>query len=331
MRHDRNSDPRLLSVSVIYTTLIGDRPSASRTRLNLAVLRPLHLFTFIRSLKKLRRYDPLNPQHLQSRPNVSPLALSIHYNSPRSSPSYPSYPTSPAQSSFSSPMLQPSIPPELQAELAKLKAWEKRGERLFKKKVWARRLIITTLLGPLVVFGLVVAAGLERTPLTGRWRVLLISPEEEDTIHKGLLETGWFQAVLDILVPSSQDGTPPAPISIVPADDWRWDWVESNLRRLEAGAQACHDRHYDPSASLSIPSDPVDPNFPPPPPPQYPLHPRPRVSQILHHSCLCLSSDPPPPDPVDAGQPPRLDGPPYQVNSQYLLDRRCDHDGLADD
>lgn len=160
--------------------------------------RPLHVFAFVRSLKRLRRYDPLDPHFLKTRPGVSPQALLIHYNS-RPNLSYPSFP-SPSDASLpvspSSASLPPSPPPELLAELAQLREWEQKGEKLFRKKLLAMRLVLATLLGPLLVFALVVLAGLERTPLSGRWRVLLISPEEEELIHQALLETGYVHRVL---------------------------------------------------------------------------------------------------------------------------------------
>ncbi|KAL7417123.1 hypothetical protein BDY24DRAFT_438231 [Mrakia frigida] len=316
------SSKREIALPALIWPLLGFLKSSAMvtvigtiTRVAVSFL-PLHLFTFLKSLKHLRRYDPLDPHHLQSRPKVSQQALLIHYNSPRPSLSYPSFPTTPAlsilSSSNSSLPVPPAPPPELLLELNQLREWEKKGEKWFRKKMMAINLILATLLGPVLIFGLVVLAGLERTPLTGRWRVLLISPEEEETIHEALLATGWFQAVLDVLAPSSQN-----PINIVPADDWRWNWVESTLRRLELGAQSCVDRHYDPSSPSS---SPVDPNFPPPPPPAFPLHPRPRASQTLHSLCSWTICPPPAsesklepePEPINQGAP-KLDGPPYQL------------------
>ena len=48
-----------------------------------------------------------------------------------------------------------------------------------------------------------------------RWRLILLSPEEEDEISAQLAGPGWYHAVGEIL---SQDGTTPHLIS---PDDWR--------------------------------------------------------------------------------------------------------------
>jgi len=48
-----------------------------------------------------------------------------------------------------------------------LRTWEQKGEKWFKKKMMAMNLILITLVGPVLIFGLVVLAGFERVPLTG--------------------------------------------------------------------------------------------------------------------------------------------------------------------
>jgi len=83
------------------------------------------------------------------------------------SPSDPNLLTSVLSSSNSSLPIPPSPPPELLAELALLRTWEQKGEKWFKKKMMAMNLILITLVGPVLIFGLVVLAGFERVPLTG--------------------------------------------------------------------------------------------------------------------------------------------------------------------
>ncbi|KAI0303754.1 hypothetical protein B0F90DRAFT_1809455 [Multifurca ochricompacta] len=80
---------------------------------------------------------------------------------------------------------------------------------------------------PCILFWAAVVASLERTPLTGRWRLILLSPEEEDDIATQLAGSGWYQAVGEII---SKHGPP----KIVPPSDWRYTWVRDTLRTLEA-------------------------------------------------------------------------------------------------
>lgn len=80
---------------------------------------------------------------------------------------------------------------------------------------------------PVAIIGLTVLASLERVPLTGRWRMMLLSPEEEGDIASQLAGAGWYRAVSEIL---TQAGTP----RVLDSSDWRHDWVQHTLRRLEA-------------------------------------------------------------------------------------------------
>ena len=57
--------------------------------------------------------------------------------------------------------------------------------------------------------------------------MILLSPEEEDEIAARLAGPGWYRAVGDIL---AAEGSP----RIVPTSDWRYQWVQQTLRRLEA-------------------------------------------------------------------------------------------------
>lgn len=176
---------------------------------------------------------------------------------------------------------------------------------------------------PLLAFLVAVAAGLEQTPVTGRWRLILLSPTEEEILHDALSGPGWFEHVLRLLKPTAADPTP----VILPANDWRWAWVESTLRALERGAQDAYERDLaahdgtGPAAAACAPKAPLELPYPPPPPPPYPLRPRPRMSQMLHHSLPPPSTAPaahaPSADPAAAQQEHALLGPPYSL---LLLD-----------
>lgn len=98
----------------------------------------------------------------------------------------------------------------------------------------------------------------------------MLSPEAEDEIARKLRGPGWYQTVISLLT------TPAAPAPpIVPIDDWRWHWVNSVLRRLEAGALA--------ECANGWQGDTVEgKGYVVPPPPQHPLHPRPRAACYLH-------------------------------------------------
>lgn len=130
---------------------------------------------------------------------------------------------------------------------------------------------------PLVSISLLCAtiiASLERTPLTGRWRVIVISPEEEEEISKQLAGEGWRNAVTEIL---ARDGPP----RIIPESDWRYQWVNKTLKRLEASIPA-----------LANVSNEFQPDkFPLPPPTEHPLRPRRRASEYLHVFCDLISDE----------------------------------------
>ena len=186
---------------------------------------------------------------------------------------------------------------------------------------WLRggRVTLKVLLSiPFVLFWATIIASLERTPLTGRcvsfltdtnhgrhvaycpkrylsrWRMILLSSEEEDEIASQLAGPGWFKYVNEILV---REGSP----KIIPSNDWRYEWVRDTLRKLETSIPVLAN---EPELSPARGSDPR----PQPPPAQYPLRPRPRASEYLHHYCLKLC------DPVTPKSPnPTTPGPPYSL------------------
>ena len=127
-----------------------------------------------------------------------------------------------------------------------------------------------------------------------RWRMILLSSEEEDEIASRLAGPGWFKYVDEIL---AKEGSP----KVIPSNDWRYEWVRDTLRKLESSIPV-------------LASEPeLCPNWteggsnckPLPPPAEYPLRPRPRASEYLHHYCSRLNKIP-----VYNGTTP---GPPYSL------------------
>ena len=95
--------------------------------------------------------------------------------------------------------------------------------------------------------------------------MIVLSPEEEDEIAAQLAGPKWFQAVTEIL---SHDG----PMKLIPAHDWRHQWVQDTLHRLESVIHILQREHELNTRWLD-----VGPDEPPlPPPAEYPLRPRPR-------------------------------------------------------
>ncbi|KAJ1308079.1 hypothetical protein OPQ81_002144 [Rhizoctonia solani] len=144
---------------------------------------------------------------------------------------------------------------------------------------------------PLTLFVSAILASLERTPLTGRVRLIMLSAEEEEEIARELKGAGWYTSVAQILVNASPSGTMPR---VIPPDDWRWNWVEQTLRQLERAIPKLQEHSDNPATwyaawikdhpgeTLGIEGPEWKTTYPIPPPPQYPLVPRPRVAQLLH-------------------------------------------------
>ncbi|KAH9002980.1 hypothetical protein EDB86DRAFT_2894337 [Lactarius hatsudake] len=123
---------------------------------------------------------------------------------------------------------------------------------------------------PCILFWAAVVASLERTPLTGRWRLILLSPEEEDVIATQLAGSGWYQAVGEII---SKHGSP----KIVPPSDWRYIWVKDTLRTLEAAIPKLGDE----KSLAPVWLERGNGDVPLPPPAEYPLRPRPRAAEYV--------------------------------------------------
>ncbi|KIY48509.1 hypothetical protein FISHEDRAFT_42993 [Fistulina hepatica ATCC 64428] len=136
---------------------------------------------------------------------------------------------------------------------------------------------------PLLLLWATIVASLEQTPLTGRWRLIVLSPAEEDEIAAQLAGQGWFKAIAEILSPSG------APIHVVSPSDWRYQWVESTLRQLESTIPLLlREKELPPTWVRSV-------DRPLPPPAEYPLQPRPRAAEYLRGFCerMCERSKSP--------------------------------------
>ncbi|KAH8099924.1 hypothetical protein BXZ70DRAFT_192706 [Cristinia sonorae] len=149
---------------------------------------------------------------------------------------------------------------------------------------------------PAILFWLTLLASVERTPLTGRWRLILLSPEEEEEISLQLAGPGWYRAVGDIL---SKDGS----TSIIPPSDWRLQWVDDTLRRLESAIPTLQREQELGSRWLECGPD----DIPFPPPAEYPLRPRPRASEYIRRFAEVSASRTP------HRSPHGIPGPPYSL------------------
>ncbi|OCF32948.1 hypothetical protein I316_05286 [Kwoniella heveanensis BCC8398] len=149
------------------------------------------------------------------------------------------------------------------------------GLKAFKHRFEMGRWLIGIVFAlPILLLSAVYLAGLERVPLTGRWRLILLTPEEEDAISTSLAGQNWYRSVINLLTTAERPAPP-----FVPQNDWRWAWVQSTLSRLEIGALS--DCQYLPEDQRP-PKIINDSTVPVPPAPYHPLKPRPRVSSWLH-------------------------------------------------
>jgi Zn-dependent protease with chaperone function len=171
------------------------------------------------------------------------------------------------------------------------------GTNALLQKIRHRTILFRILLSiPFVLFCATLIASLERTPLTGRWRMIILSPDEEDEIAAQLAGPGWYKAVGEIL---SQEGDP----QLISTNDWRYVWVRDTLRRLENTIPLLlREGELEPEWLRRGPND-----VPLPPPAKYPLRPRPRASEYLHRFCESMSKRIVPPVPHS------IPGPPYSL------------------
>ncbi|KAF8588281.1 hypothetical protein K439DRAFT_1652024 [Ramaria rubella] len=188
--------------------------------------------------------------------------------------------------------------PEKYPELEAKRPFLKRRIRIYNM------LLKALFIAPAGAFALVVLVSLERTPLTGRIRIINLSPQEEEGIARDLAGAGWYDAVDSALTTS--DGPP----KFIPTTDWRYIWVERILRRLESVVPALQDD----GLMRKLWLERYGGELPYPPPPCFPLIPRPRASQILHYFGPICSSQMPGHDHAISDTPPHsVLGPPYSL------------------
>lgn len=102
------------------------------------------------------------------------------------------------------------------------------------------------------------------------WRLIILSPEEEDDIAAQLAGPKWYQAVSQVL---TSDGSP----KCIPTNNWQYQWAQDTLRRLESVIPILQHEHELSTNWLDTGS--AEP--PLPPPAEYPLRPRPRASDTM--------------------------------------------------
>lgn len=162
---------------------------------------------------------------------------------------------------------------KIDAKIAKGKGNEelhKRREMVTERFRNSTRLFYLIIITPLLLFWLTIVSSLERTPLTGRWRLILLSPDEEEDIAAQLAGPGWYRAVGEILMRNG-------PTRLIDSNDWRYQWVQNTLRRLEGVIPVLsHEEQYHPDWMECGPGA-----IPQPPPAKYPLRPRPRASDYF--------------------------------------------------
>ena len=140
--------------------------------------------------------------------------------------------------------------------------------RKFRSTFRSIRGIVAVWIGiPCLLLLGVYLCGLERVPLTGRWRIILLTPEEENDISSNLTDQNWYRSVINLLTTSDHPAPP-----VVPLEDWRWRWVQHVLNRLETAVNREFDGKEEASANLLLHI----------PKPAYPLRPRSRMSSMLH-------------------------------------------------
>ncbi|BGP25053.1 metalloendopeptidase [Rhodotorula toruloides] len=142
---------------------------------------------------------------------------------------------------------------------------------------------------PLLLLALVALASLERTPITGRWRVVMLSPAEEAELVDSILSSAdkspfvasppegtsrdWV-TILKRVLELPDEGVSPVTGrrrllggEVLDQRDWRVRWTQAVLQALEKGA----------SAALTASAGSLSPSILAPPPTAFPLEPRPEA------------------------------------------------------
>lgn len=166
---------------------------------------------------------------------------------------------------------------------------------------------------PFVLLASIVAASYERTPLTGRPRIVMLSASEEAELVSSILEVGTTRAgsrdwvtILRSVLDVGDEGVSPVTGrqillggEVLDERDWRVRWTDAVLRALEAGVPSLA------SESTTTLDDVLRP-----PPTKYPLKARP-----AHFAPVARSAE----QPFGAG----VDSPPLVADYDLLvIDRR---------
>jgi len=160
------------------------------------------------------------------------------------------------------------------AQLHGIPLSDEKREKYMRRLKSSTRLLQVMLFIPFIVFWVTIVAALERTPLTGRWRTILLSPEEEDEIADQLTGDGWYRAVNEIL---SEEGPP----KLIHPGDWRYQWVRDTFQRLVSVLPILADEEGIVPRWADLGPD----DSPLPPPSEHPLHPRPRGADYIRILC----------------------------------------------
>lgn len=199
-----------------------------------------------------------------------------------------------------------ALSPDVQTQVTALRRYWVSLHAFKDQLFWSRIVVFSLLILPCLLLCGVYAFALERVPFTGRWRIILLTAEDEDKISSSLAGPNWYKSVINLLT------TPEAPAPpVLPLTDWRWRWVEGVLRRLEDGiiAAVAAAEAGEPDAWEATPGGLS------PPASKYPLRPRPRVSTRLHS--VLPGGDP------QSGQEHLELGPPFSLMLMEKADRNA--------
>ncbi|BGP16664.1 hypothetical protein JCM10213_000420 [Rhodosporidiobolus nylandii] len=154
------------------------------------------------------------------------------------------------------------------------------------------------LAAPVVMLALVALASLERTPVTGRWRVVMLSPAEEAELVSSVLTPSpstvpegtsrdWV-AILRRVLALPEEGVSPSTGrrvllggEVLDQRDWRVRWAAAVLAALEKGGEGALVNAFPPLAAGAGVMNP--------PPTNYPLHPRAEHADGMWKNELVLS------------------------------------------
>ncbi|GAA5820667.1 hypothetical protein JCM11251_003104 [Rhodosporidiobolus azoricus] len=197
------------------------------------------------------------------------------------------------------------------------------------------------LAAPFVLFGLVVAASLERTPVTGRWRVVMLSPAEEADLVDGILAPpstaipegttrDWVSILRSVLSLPSEGVSPTTGRRILLGGevldqrDWRVRWAEAVLRALEKGGELAL---VGEGAARVVP-----PGVMAPPPTAYPLEPRMEHAGAWKDELMFgkhLSTDPSSSSPTSVAAAGGVSSSPLKVEYDLLVVDRPDANAFS--